>query len=74
MAKVFEMMLYLASKEGQDVPLAGLIQACDGDYAFCTHHLRHQVAMSRVHNRGEEIYRISSDGVEWVEQQKKKQH
>ena len=72
MAKVLEMMIYLASRKGQDVPLDGLMRVCGGDYAFCTHHLRHQVAMSRVYNRGEEIYRISPEGIEWVEQQKKK--
>lgn len=72
MAKVLEMMIYLASRPGQDIPLNGLIEACNGDYAFCTHHLGHQVAMSRVYKRGDDIYRISSDGIKWVEQQKKK--
>lgn len=65
--KLFEMMSYLADRPGEDVSAQQISEYCNVGIPLVQHQLNHQISMGRIHKRGTDVFRISSEGIRWVE-------
>jgi hypothetical protein len=66
--KTFDAMVLMADNPGNDYEPGELARRFKAEQSVVGHILRHHCAMGRLHNRGNGAYRISADGIRWVEQ------
>ena len=66
-AKLIEMMSYLADRPGEDVSAKQIAEYCKVGIPMVQHQLNHQISMGRIYKRDTDVFRISSEGIRWVD-------